>query len=94
MDDLYIYHRNIEYEGLVKNKYGLTEYFDTTQHIFNLFKRYKDIGNLATKGGQPISSQDKISLAYVLLKTSVPHKQLTTILITDNSTAKGFANKE
>ena len=60
----------------------------------NIFNSYKGVSTISTKGGQTISSQDKISLAYVLLKTSVPHKQLTTILITDNSTATGFANKE
>ena len=55
---------------MVANKHRPTNPFDTNQRIFNLFSLYKDIINIATKGGQPISSQDKISSAYVLRKTS------------------------
>ena len=65
MDYLYTNHGNIEYKDVVANKHRLTDPFDPTQPIFNLFNRYKDISTIATKGGHLISSQDKIPLAYV-----------------------------
>ena len=67
---LYTNHGNIEYEYLVTNKHRLTNSFDSPQPIFNLFNRYNYISTLSTKVGQPISAQDKLSLAYVFLKTS------------------------
>ena len=67
MGCLYTNHGNIEYEYLFMNKHRLTKPFDPTQPILNIFNRYK---NIITKGGHPISSHNKISLEYVLLKSS------------------------
>ena len=55
---------------MVSNRNRLTDPFDPTQPIFNLFNQYKDISTLAAKGEQPISSRDKTASAYVLLKSS------------------------
>ena len=70
LDYLYTNSGNIKYEDLVMKKLRLTNPFDPTQPILNLFNRHKNIRTLATKGGQKISAQENISLAYVLLKES------------------------
>ena len=59
MDYLYTNHEKIEYEDMVANKHQLTNPFDPTQPILNLFNRYKYIITIATKGGYPISAQNK-----------------------------------
>ena len=70
VDYLYTNDGKIQYKDLVTNKHCLTNTFDTTRIVFNLFNLYKDVITISTKGGQPISAQDKISSEYVLLKTS------------------------
>ena len=70
MDFIYINHSNIKYEDLVMKKHCLTDLFDTTQPILNIFNRYKDISTISTKRGQTISPQENTLLVHVLLKTS------------------------
>ena len=56
MDYLYTKHVKIKYKDMVANKHHLTETFDITQPIFNIFNLYKEIITIVIKGGQTILS--------------------------------------
>ena len=47
---------NIKYEDVVANNHQLTNLFNPTQTIFNIFNRYKEISTLSTKRRQQIST--------------------------------------
>ena len=61
IDYLYTNHSNIEYEDFIVKKVFRTNPFYPTQPIFNIFNHYNDVITIYNKGGQPISTQYKIS---------------------------------
>jgi len=76
---LYDVYGQIHRGETIKNRNRLQLPFDPTQPVILLFNRYLDISNFAALAGSPITDEDKLTNAYVIIQdTGVYDRALET----------------